>query len=272
MTTILVASDLTDRSAPAIARAVLLAATLPARLVAVTALDPDADGATVAAARPALLAALAARPEAAGVDYAAEAYLGPPDQAIPAAAAAVGAELLVLGLHRPRVLDTLRLTTMERMLAAARCPVLLARAPAPAPYARILALTAFGPSCAAAILAARRLAPAARMQLLHAQSLSLADRLHPDRAAAEAAEAAAVWAARLPPEVPAPMIVPGGLHELLALAVEEFRPDLLALGASSRSDPGALGHHVRDLIRDPPADVLVARAGAPAPDAEGEAP
>jgi nucleotide-binding universal stress UspA family protein len=201
------------------------------------------------------------------VDWSAEVHRGDPAEAVTAAAASAQADLLVLGLHRIRALDSLRRTTMERILAGVPCPVLLAHRPAAGPYARILVLTAFAPACAAALRAARRLAPGAALQVLHALDVPLRDRLNPDRAAAEAEAAAARWAGALPLDVPAPLIVPGNLHEVLDIVFEDFRPDLLAVGAASRADDTMPGHWVRDLIRAPRADLLVAPSSlAAAPD------
>lgn len=258
MQTILVAADDSDRATPALQRAMALAAQAGARLLAVTALAPGAED--PAAAQAALLAQLADCPAAGKVDFRAEALLGPPAEVVPAAARAAGAGLMVLGLHRPRALDVLRPTTMERILLAAPVPALLARAAPAHPYARLLALTAFAPACAAALTAARALAPAAEVEILHALRLPLRDRRRPEVPAARAEAAAAEWLQTpgLPVGLPPVMVVPGGLAELIALAVEEFGPDLLALGAARRGD-GTLGHTVRDLIRDPPADLLVAR-------------
>lgn len=260
MPTIVAASDLTPRSDPALARAMALAAARGAALRAVTVL-PEGDGSDDSAesAAAALRAALARLPGAARTDWTVETLRGDPAAAVAEAARAAEAELLVLGLHRPRPFDALRQTTMERILALAPCPVLLARDPPAGPHARVLALTAFSPACAAAVRAARTLAPGAELRLLHALRVPLADLLAPERAEAAAAEAARAWAAALPPDLPAPLIVEGDLHGLLAVALEDERPDLLALGASTGPEPGALGHYVRDLIRDPPCDVLVAR-------------
>lgn len=262
MQTILVAADDSARSDPALGRAVALAAALGARLVAVTALE-DRDGSpspeTLAAAQAGLLARIASWPNAVALDYRAEALLGAPAEAVPAALAASGAGLLVLGLHRPRPLDILRETTMERILRAAAVPVLLARLPPERAYARVLALTAFAPACAAALACARTLAPGAELQILHALHVPLSDRLAPGRAEAEAEARAAAWAATLPPGCPPPLVVAGGVAELLAVAVEDFAPDLIAVGAATDRHGERLGHVVRDLIREPPADVLVAR-------------
>ncbi len=149
---------------------------------------------------------------------------------------------------------------MERIIAASPVPVLLARQAVATAYRRVLALTAFAAACAAALAAARAVAPEAEVQLLHALDLPLRDRRHPEARLAAAEAAAAAWAAEQGPLAgPAPvMVVPGALPELITLAVEELHADLIALGAAS-SPGGPLGHSVRDLIRAPPADVLVAR-------------
>ena len=55
-------------------------------------------------------------------------------------------------------------------------------------------------------------------------------------------------------------IVTGPLWEVLSQKVDATRPDLIALGAHTRSALAAftLGSFTADLVRDPPTDLLLA--------------
>ena len=175
--------------------------------------------------------------------------------------------MIVLGLHRERrVLDLLRLTTMERIVLAAPCPVLIAHRPAEGPYRQVLALSDFSPASAAALVAAARLAPAAQFHAIHALQMRLGARAIPGKhefdtalARAEAARTAFLALPGLPALAEAPEIVPGGVHQVLAFRRDELGADLACIGAHSGRNPDALGNYARDLMRAPPTDLLVAK-------------
>ena len=194
---------------------------------------------------------------------------GEPAEELSRLATDEGAALMVLGLHRERrVLDVLRLTTMERIVLAAPVPVLIAHRDAGRPYRRVLALTDFSPASAAALRFAARLAPEAEFHAIHALQLPLGARLAaPDAAPddfltqAEQMRAAFLAAPGLPPLTEAPEIVPGGVHEVLAYRQVELDADLVCIGTHSGRDPEQLGNYARDLMRAPPTDLLVAKPG-----------
>lgn len=194
---------------------------------------------------------------------------GPPETALAEAAAALGACLLVLGLHRERrVLDALRLTTMERIVLAAQVPVLIAHQPPARPYAQVLALTDFSPGSAAALRMAARLAPGARFHAVCALPRALplvtavagADTPPDDTLTqAEMMRAAFLALPGLPDFVAPPVLVPGGVHEVLEFRRAELGADLVCIGTHSGREPGRLGHYARDLMRAPPTDLLIAK-------------
>lgn len=194
---------------------------------------------------------------------------GQPSEALVALAEAETAALLVLGLHRVRrVLDVLRLTTMERLVLAAPCPVLIAHQPAEAPYAQVLALSDFSPASAASLVAAGRIAPKAEFHVIHALQMRLGARAEPGHREFETAMDRAMLARdrfMATPDLPAlaepPEIVPGGVHEVLEFRCAELGADLVCIGAHSGRVPGALGNYARDLMRAPPTDLLVAKPG-----------
>lgn len=194
---------------------------------------------------------------------------GPPETAIAEAATSLGAGLLVLGLHRERrVLDSLRLTTMERIVLAAPVPVLIAHHAPERPYTKVLALTDFSPGSAAALRMAARIAPAARFHAVCAlppllplvTAVAGADTPPDDRLTqAELVRAAFLALPGLPDFVAPPVLVPGGVHEVLDFRRQELGPDLVCIGTHSGKEPGRLGHYARDLMRAPPTDLLIAK-------------
>ena len=134
------------------------------------------------------------------------------------------------------------------------------------PYARVLGAVTFAPASVRGLALAARLAPEAELHAIHALQLPLGARLGPEPATdsapmaeAEARRAAFMRADGLPARLPLPEIVPGGVHEVLNFRMAELDPDLLVIGSQSGRDPGALGNYARDLMRAPPADVLVAK-------------
>jgi nucleotide-binding universal stress UspA family protein len=284
--TILAATDFTPRSARVAGRAAALAQVMGARLVLVHVLPARPTGPVQAATgqrvRPLLarlgLAGRAITREAAqarlltlsqSLPVPAETRLleGPVGEALALAAAETGATLLVLGLHRERrVLDVLRLTSMEKIVLASPVPVLIAHQPGARPYARVLALTDFSPGSAAALTMAARIAPDASFHAVHALQVPLVAAVAGGDAAhdtaltrAELMRTAFLALPGLPPFQEPPELVPGGVHEVLDYRRRELGADLVCIGTHSGSDPDALGHYSRDLMRAPPSDLLVAK-------------
>ena len=272
--TILAATDLTARSAAVPLRAAQLARALGARLVlaAVTSdLSLGGDRFRLALRRPSLaeaqsqLATLAASID--GVAVSVIARQGPVSATLAALVGEVGADLVILGLHKERaVLDSLRLTTMEQVTLAVPCPVLVAHKPVSGPYARVLGAVTFAPASAHAMAIAARLAPDAEFHAIHALSLSarerrLGDALRDSPAMTEAEMLRTAFLAMpgLPPALHRPEIIPGGVHEVIAYRVDELQPDLLVIGSASGRNPAALGNYARDLMRAPPTDLLIAK-------------
>ena len=177
------------------------------------------------------------------------------------------AGLIVLGLHLARrVLDSVRLTTLERIVQSASCPVLIAHDPAIAPYRKVLGAITFAPASAHALRVAAALAPGAEFHAIHALHLKLsAKRLSVDvMKSAEMTQAEILRDAfmqfdGLPEGLALPEIVPGGVHEVLQFRVNELQPDLVVIGSHSGRDPATLGAYARDLMRAPPTDMLVAK-------------
>jgi nucleotide-binding universal stress UspA family protein len=219
--------------------------------------------------RPAVDPAAALQIAARKLDLASEIRLltGNPAEELAGLARLEAALLMVLGLHRERrVLDLLRLTTMEQIVLAAPLPVLIAHRDAARPYRRVLALTDFSPASAASLRIAARLVPEAEFHAIHALHLPLGARFGGQDAAsddsltqAEQMRAAFLATPGLPEFAEPPEIVPGGVHEVLAYRQSELAADLVCIGTHSGRDPGQLGFYARDLMRAPPTDLLVAK-------------
>lgn len=277
MSSILVASDLSERSDRAVQRALRLGRRLdrPVRILHVV----DEDGPRIVQ-EPARVAAQA-HLEAVVADAAAgavtvEVRSGDPTVAILDAAEAAEASLVVLGLHRRRaILDQLRETTMERLVRASARPVLLVRDPASRDYRRALVPVDFSPACGRAVRAAHDLVAGGSLHLVHALHLPFAGltgegagggMARAVRAEAEAQCRAWLRQNPLPDDVEPPDIVAGSVTQIIHARLRDLAPDLLALGAHTRTSPSlfTLGGIAADLVRDPPCDLLLARPVAPA--------
>ena len=254
---ILAATDLTLQSAHVAGRGARLARKLGARLV-LAHVCPDPDR-LPQAARTALMTT------ANGVEAEALILPGDPDRALADWARANTPVLAVLGLHRERrALDALRLTTLERIVLALPCPALIAHLIPEAPYRAVLALTDFSDSSAQALAMAARVAPHAQFHVLHAERprLPLIPPLIPRRTRAldpDTAMAQFLHTPGLPTLSEPPLIVQGGVHEVLAMRQAELGADLVGLGVHSGRNPRTLGNYTRDLMRAPPTDLLLGR-------------
>ncbi len=271
MPRIIAASDLTERSAAVLPRALSVAAETGGSVVFVHVAPDNVPEARVADLRRRMEETAL---QTSGGDAAEIVMLrGRPELVLPDLVETEAADLLILGLHRVRpVLDLLRLTTMERIVLRADIPVLVAHLPAGQGYRRVLGCVDFAPACAAALVAAGRIAPEAEFHAIHALQLPLRDKFAPggiedSRAMTQAQvlRSAFLGAAGLPPTLHLPEIIPGGVHPVLSFRIDELEPDLITIGTHSGRDPSVLGNYARDLMRDPPADVLVAKPPRPAP-------
>lgn len=274
MKKILVATDLSERSDRAVLRALRLAEVTGAECHALFAADDtlpqDLARTLVNEADLRLRRFLDAAPGG-GAKAQGTAVLGDPVATICDKAAELGAGLVVLGLHRPRpFLDALRETTMERLVRLLPLPVLLVRDPADHEYQGVLAAVSFSPACAAALRAARRVAPSARLAAFHAILVPFGGLTGegPGGAMArqmtrEAEAAREAWARSeaVPAELAEVEMITGSLGQVFERQLRATGADLVALGAHTRSLylASSLGSFTAELIRNPPADLLIAR-------------
>jgi len=271
----IVATDLSPRGDRAVGRAFDLAARHGARLSLVHVTDdalPEPMAGTMRDEAQKCLSRFAAtRPGAGDVRHETRAILGDPAEAIVREAGHTGADLVILGLHRARAFfDSVRETTMERIVRHCARPVLLVRDPADHAYAGILAAVDFTPASMTALNVAARLAPGAALHAVHAVHVPY----HRFSGPAGQAEAAAPFlnearnelarwrsGADLPEALGDVEIVEGPIGSTLLRRVGAGKADLLCLGAHGRAgiSRAILGSVAMDLIRTPPCDLLIAR-------------
>ena len=270
MKQIVVATDLSERSDRAIERALRLSLELNAACTVASVVDdslPEELASDLKASATKRLRELldAHKGKAAEVDVRA----GDVTAGVLGVAEEFQADLLVLGMHRRRVfMDSVRETTMERIVAMSRQPVLLVRDPVNAAYAKALVAVSYSRACASALTATGRIAPGAEVSAFHAlhvpfTGLTRGDSSDFERAVRhEAEELSRDWqAANSVPGGP-PEIITGSIHQVLDRMIHNVQPDLLVIGAHTRSIPGLhrIGAFAAELIRDPPVDLVVVRS------------
>lgn len=274
MKSILVASDLSERSDRAVRRAIRLARNHGAACHVLHVVDDDLPADLATRWREDAATQLARFVEALdteGTEVSQDVRIGDPLVGIPDVVSERDVDLIVLGLHRPRTfLDRLRETTMERLVQLLRKPVLLVRDPDGHDYETVLAPISFSPACSNVSRAARAVAPEARIHAFHGVHLPFSgltgEKPGGPMSRALIAEAEAVrdtWLAKDRPGLTPDQIeiVTGSLREVMAAQLAKVRPDLIAIGAHTRFAlaPHALGSFAAELVRDPPTDLLIAR-------------
>ncbi|MGZ2257202.1 universal stress protein [Roseobacter sp. A03A-229] len=259
MRNILVASDLSDRSRPAVRRGVQLAAETGAKLTVLHVVDaamPDAMSSAVQADATKLLSQEVA--EDAGtrdVAHDIKVVIGDTVEEINDCADQIEADLLIVGLHRRRVfLDHIKETTMEHLIRASARPVLLVAGEASQPYARVLGGVDLSDVCASGLHKIEMIAPGAEVTLFHAHEVSFRKEAERDYATWEAVS-------HLPEGLPQPVFVEAKARDALDEVMEQDDYDLLVIGAYTRSNAGRyiLGGFSSGLIRQPPCDLLLAK-------------
>ena len=285
---VLVASDLTPRSAPPLMRARRLAA---GKTHLLHVIEADLPRALVSTLRPAARATLCAEAAAAGLlaDGLPEVAIGLPHLSIADAAERLGVEMILMGRHRQEVLGEVFVgTTLERVIRQADRPVLVCHDPQARPWREVIFATDLSP---ASLEAARwfeksGLAGAAHIVAAHAfiplgqcfiqKGQGLAARSESDGPAWETreearqlqafAEAAGLTGAEC-------LLLPGAPATALAALVVARGPDLLVMGTRGPSGlrRGMIGSVAQALLRSARLDMLAippvegAAAGLPGP-------
>ncbi len=259
MKNIVVSGDLSERSRPALARAVRLAVEHDAALAILHVVDdalPSAVKERIAEeARVYLSQEAAAVIGKQRLRYEIEVIAGDAIDAIAGFARASKADLLVVGRHRHRAfLDQFRRTTVEHVITASDVPVLLVTGPSDEPYGHILGGLDLTEVCATALTKARLLAPEARLTLFHAHEVSFRK---------EAENEFDTWKSvyPVPFDLPDPIFMEASPSHALRDVMTEGTYDLLVIGTHPRTSAGRylFGDFSARLIRNPPCDLLIAR-------------
>lgn len=273
ITSLVIASDLTQRSTVALGRAVNLKAQLGARLTLLHVLD-----ATTAADQRQQLRRQALEGLEAQVRSVAEeerrhlwpkVLEGEADETI--MAEAMAADLIVLGDGRKKGWrERFAGTTTERVVRMSERPVLVVRRPAERVYQRLF--SAFDGSAAAcrALSLGLSIAKEAQCLVMHADetrnlaelaSRQMGNALVRRHQATVLTELRTTLRDLAPlPAEPQVQIVEGDAHSLIREGIRDFGPDLVAVGTHARGAVATafLGSFARDLLADTDCDVLIA--------------
>lgn len=174
MKTILVATDFSERSDIAVARAALIAVTAGARLHLIHVVDDDQKprfiDSETAISEQLLQEEVARLNQTDGLDCISSVVLGDPFEGIGNAANTIRPDMVVIGAHRRRLLrDVFVGTTAQRTIRRAQWPVLMVNAPPERAYTNILLATDLSETSrkAAAHFATLDLVPPEQCTLLH---------------------------------------------------------------------------------------------------------
>ncbi len=272
---ILVATDMSARSDRALERAFQLGGALTLPVTALLVLDDALPADLLAPLHEKVEKQLTAICDRNAGDAEYQVTIQPGDPTEELLKAVDGDTLLVMGPHRPRpFLDALRETTMQRVTRRTNASVLLVTAPMVGTYENILSLVDFGPASTAALKLGAELAPNATLTAAHAINIPYSGMLETTGAVQMDLQACFLreselqdreWRRdtelpdRLEPKTILTQTAPLGLvHHL----TRDGRYDLVTAGAHGRvgAARSILGSLALDLIRNPPCDVLLARA------------
>lgn len=279
MKKILVATDFSGRSSKAVRRASLLASRFEAELSVLHVIDEEPDNliAVEMEASHAILAELAKELE---VSYAVSAQpsvrIGAPHEAILAAAADVGAEIIVMGAHRKHILkDVFVGTTIERVMRTGSLPVLMVNQEPRQAHEHVLLALDFSDASANAARKALSLGFLAdtRIRIAHAFDPPAKSRLIVGDVAQDTIDAYVTeermkatadllaFAESLPIDTRAAklQVVEGDPAPVITDIVQAKQPDLVVAGTQGRSGLAKflLGSVAEHLLRNLETDILV---------------
>lgn len=259
MEKIIVTSDLSERSRPAIKRAVELAISADAKLMVLNVVNDatPADLSNQLSVGAQTILAEQVDHDAGGraLDVEIKVVVGDPIEEINKAITAFNPNLLIVGPHRRRVfLDQIRETTMEHLVRSSAKPVLLVASAAENAYQRVLCGIALSAACAAMLREVSNVAPKAELTLFHAHDVSF-------RRAAERDYDTWKVVHPVPEGLPEPVFVEASANDALENLVKDDKYDLLAVAGHTGSGIGRyhLGSFAASMIRKPVCDVLIVK-------------
>ena len=281
MKRILMATDLSARSDRALERAIDLAREHDAELTVIHVVDEDLPVSLADAHQATATRTITAHVDRLAADnrprIATEVRLGRPYVDILEASDQAEAELIVLGMHRKDTLkDMFRGTTVERVIRGSRVPVLLAKDRICGPYRRIMVGVDFSIHSRRAVALAIDLVADGELHLVHAYDVPFKGFLyghdtrrqtrqeHHERFEEMVDEEMASLLAHLDTGTPRihRILQEGSAQEVVHRQVDRVDPDLLVIGTHGRTGVAHafFGSFAEDLLRNPPCDVLAAKA------------
>lgn len=272
------ATDLSSRSDRAMRRAAALAREVRASLLFLCVVDNDQPAPLLATERKQAKALLTAQvgfmPEMRGLPPRIRVEAGDPFRVILQIAEEEGADLIIMGEHRRRLLlDMFVGTTIERVMRRGRCPVLMVNSPVMSSYDHVLAAVDMSEPSARALRAAVQLGFTrdARVTVLHAfQQLGRTSMAaaglpeatiegHAAETATQLRRDCAGYIAALSLEFePSIVLEEGRPAEVLQRAVKRLTPDLVVIGTRGQGALGraVLGSTAEEALRSLECDVL----------------
>lgn len=279
MKTILVATDLSPSSEPALGRAAELAARYDSELRVLHVVDAgwpdDIVDALRERAERGIKEQLAALPALGGRSVDTQIVIGDPFAEIVRASAS-SIDLLVMGTHRKApVRDLFRGTTVERVLRAGHVPTLVVKDEPAKAYSRVLIAVDFSVASRRALGSAIRLVPDGEFHVLHAYEVPFSGFLRDPGTHEEVATEHAQQLKKIVddevrsfldqfPELRTRchlLLERGETRAVLGWAIGQVRPDVLALGTHGRTGiPRALlGSVAEEVLANPPCDILAVK-------------
>lgn len=275
---ILVATDMTERSDRAIARARLIARDCGACLYILHVVDEELAQPIATAEREASEASLQDLrngPDFSGIDVTVEILPGDPRLTLLDRTETLRPDLVVLGTHRPRGFgDIFEGTTLKYVSRESRHPVLRVTAMATVPYQKPVVGVDFGESALVAARLAMDLAPGAEVTLVHGYhvpyreltteadlmgNLSFAET---ERIEARLRQQMTAFEASLdaPGRSFAKVLAEGQPEDVMRRQVAMLGADLLCLGTHARPwlYEAILGSTTREMLAQCPCDLLLA--------------
>lgn len=274
---VLVATDLSARSDRAVERAVILAKQTGAALTILHVVDADLPSVITDRLRDEAVSLIAdhliSLPNAYVGSADTKIVLGKDHSDIVDVARTVGAQLLVLGVHRNESREFFRGTTAERVIRAFGRPVLMVKTRPQAYYRRVIVGVDFSICSRRAVEFVARLIPDGEFHLVHAFEvpskgpLSARDSrrevptiLHDQMnqlVGTDIAELKAILQAT--PVRLFQIIRPGSVRGVIQEQIDQLKPDLLVIGTHGRSGiaHAIWGSVAEDFLSRPPCDVLI---------------
>ncbi len=268
MRKLLVATDLSERSDIALARAIALAQQLPAELTVLYVVEsdlPDEVAQTLLdAADPVLRKRITALSDQGKLDPTIRIERGR-DWALISEMAQDGAhDVIVMGAHRPTWRELTRGSTLDRVIRLSGVPVLIAATKGTKPYQQILAGVDFSLPSRRAVALAASFDGDATLRLVHVYNEPLGGIL----AVQSEQERVSAIEQMLADEIGnrdqrQQVVIKHG--EIIGALYDEARSwpaDLLVLGTHGRTGVGLaiLGSIAEQFVADPPCDLLVVKA------------